>query len=776
MSRNSILGVKGIKPNLFWFIISTYLILGFYVLIITYTTPFISIELNNKDGQWEVEQLAYKKWAKNNNVSIGDIILSVNGTPISDFPFIEYDSSIRGAHHISIKKNNGSVLDIDIRHLDIPQQFYMQFVFPLIYFCFIFLITIYLYFYKRNIQQIKLLILFIITVSLAYISSGASGRMNGIGLIVNSFCLLLCLVLLIHFLKNYFAFLKIKWIFTNNIYFLYVLPIFAIILRVIRLAYPKFASIDSLIILSIFFILLLIILVILFYSYLQYKLPQLKILFIGLVIPFLPFFLLFVLPEILFKKPILDAEICALFLLLIPINFIFLQLTERLFDIVYYVTRLRYNLTITLIFTFWILAGLYFLIGNSLSKEMVWIILFIFISILLFLYIKEKIDYHSRKIVISSKGDYIHKLYNTIEKIGKSYKTEDMIKTLIQEISFHFELSDISVSTYDFEKNQIIPTKYSLVSLEKFLDVSVVKQLSLGEIVKKRHIYIAFIHEDIRFKRVLLIGHRNTIRLKQEELLWLELLLTYINSFIENTNVIEELLQELKQLQKTERNEPAWLKKLLWLRIEDEKFQLAQELHDTILQDHLHIGRQTELLIHDTHEHTIQVKLSLLHKQMVNSLEVLRTYCETLKPPLLSKLGLYDALERLVQVTTERAIFKLTSTFDRLYLEDEQLNLVIYRLIQELLNNALKHSQAKTVTIHLKELDNGFKLIYSDDGIGCDFHKISQSGSLGIQGMQERVEAYNGKILIDSQVNKGVNIEIIIIERSEINDYSTYSG
>ncbi|MGE7908216.1 sensor histidine kinase [Lysinibacillus xylanilyticus] len=776
MSKKSFLGLNTIKSKLFWVIIPLYIILGFYVLFISYATPFLSIELKERNGQWEIEKLAYKDWAEKEQISIGDIVLSINETKISNIPYIQYDPSIRGANRISIQKSNGQILNINVHHLDIPRQFYMQVIFPSIYYLIAFCITLYLYFWKRNIKHINFLIVFILTVSLAYISSGASAQMNSIGLIVNSSCLLLCLILLLHFSKNYFMLLKIKWPFIDNINYLYTIPIFSITLRLIRLAQPKFASIDSLIILSIFLIILALILWILIYGYLKYRLIQLKILIIGLVLPFLPFLLLFVLPEVLFKQPILSADICALFLLLIPFNFIFMQLAERLFDITYYVTRFRYYLTISIFFTLWLLTGLNVLPGNLIVKEILLNFLFIFLSIIVFLYIKSKIDYYKRKVLFPTNGDYIHKLYAIIEKIGKSHKIDDMLNILITEIALHLELTDVSISTYDLQKKQFILTKNSISSLEKSTDVSIIIKLKPGEIVKKDHVYIAYVNEDATLKRVLLIGHRNTIRLKEEELLWLELLLSYTNSFIENTKVIEELLKELKQVQKSERkNELTWFKKLLWLRIDEEKFLIAQELHDDILQDYLHIARQVELLIHEKNSTTIQSKQIALHKQMVCSIEVLRSYCETLKPPFLCKMGLYIALEQLVHSTSERAKFKLISTLDRLYLEDEKLNLVIYRLFQELLNNALKHSQATTVSILLKELNNGFELIYSDDGVGCDMHQILQSNSLGIQGMQERVEAFNGQFIIDSHLNKGMHIRIIIIERSETNDYSTYS-
>jgi len=240
--------------------------------------------------------------------------------------------------------------------------------------------------------------------------------------------------------------------------------------------------------------------------------------------------------------------------------------------------------------------------------------------------------------------------------------------------------------------------------------------------------------------------------------------------------MVEELLEELKHMKQADDGQLPWLNKLLWLRFEEEKYQLAQELHDTNLQEQLHIAREVDVLVNAKDTTDIQEKLAKIHKQMVDSLHELRTYCENLKPPLLDTLGLNAALEKLIRKVQERANFVLIYSIDRLYLEDERMNLMIYRLFQELLNNALKHSYATAVEIHLKEMNDGFEIIYSDDGVGCHVEDIIVAESMGIRGMQERVKAFNGHFYIDSQLNQGMSIRIAVKEGSETHDYHAHSG
>ncbi len=327
-----------------------------------------------------------------------------------------------------------------------------------------------------------------------------------------------------------------------------------------------------------------------------------------------------------------------------------------------------------------------------------------------------------------------------------------------------------------YKHNKLLFLSKSKEYTQNQIDEVLLEKLHLGDIKKTEHFYIAFIHKDVNYKRILVVDHNKSIYLKDEELLWLELLLLYLNNFIENTKMVEDLLDQLKHMKEADNNQLPWLNKLLWLRFEEEKYQLAQELHDTILQEQLHIAREMDVVIHAKKTTNIQMKLSKVHDHMIASLNDLRGYCENLKPPLLDTLGLNAALEKLIQKVHKRAEFVLIYTIDRLYLEDERLNLMIYRLFQELLNNALKHSHANIVEIHLLEAKEGFEVNYFDDGIGCKMDEIILADSMGIRGMQERVRAFNGKFSIHTNIGDGMSIRIKVNEREQTKSdgYNTY--
>lgn len=728
-----------------YFIFLLYVGIAIYLSIVAYHKPLIKIELQQQNEQWAVEAPYYSQWAAEQGIEAGDIILNVDNMPVSEISSTLYIHSIRAANELTTQKQDGTIRKIEILHKDLPVQFYLHVILPIIYFVLSLGAGFYLYKRQKDIASMKWLILFILTIALAYLSSTASSKLNLLGGIITNGGILLAPVVLLQFLQNYYRYLHIKWTFIQRIEMLYILPVIGAVLGGVEIVYPFLRNTTSLIILTTSFLLFACSLWILLHGYYKTRMIQLRLLILSVILPFLPFLLLFVVPEVIRQRPILEAEYSILFVLLIPFCFMFLRVSERLFDIHYYITRTSYYLVVTSALTIWLWLGLYFLMDNVPNGILV---VFLFIFILLFFYIKEKVDAKYRDILFTPKGNTIRQLSKVIDQMSIAYRVEVLLSILKEEAAKHLEIQNIKIVNNDGSSR---PAECVMTDEQ-------MQQLHAGEIIKLSNVYVALIHQEARMQRLLLIEHQGTIRLKDEELLWLKLLLKYAGSAIESLKKIEELLRELQSLQQTAEQEPIWLKKLVWLKVEQEKYYVAQELHDTVLQNLTHLTREIGLLVEDE----TAVSAQELYEQMHNNVQDLRAYCETLKPPVLDKFGLTAALSQLAQQVSNKAKFKLCTTFERVYLQHEQLPLVIYRIVQELLNNALKHSDATKVTLSLQELDEGFELIYEDDGMGCELEQMLQTDSLGIRGIKERVEAFNGYCRIEANVNEGVFIHIII--------------
>lgn len=169
------------------------------MLNVTYSEPYLGIKLEEENGQWIVADPYYKEWAAKHQIAYGDIVLNIDGTEINELPNITYDPVIRVANELILMKSDGKIIHVQINPLDIPKQFYYVLVVPGCYYFLSLIISFYLYYKQRNTNLINLLILFILIVSLAYVSIGAAGRLDSVGIVVNRSSMLLCLVILIHF-------------------------------------------------------------------------------------------------------------------------------------------------------------------------------------------------------------------------------------------------------------------------------------------------------------------------------------------------------------------------------------------------------------------------------------------------------------------------------------------------------------------------------------------------------------------------------------------------
>lgn len=265
---------------------------------------------------------------------------------------------------------------------------------------------------------------------------------------------------------------------------------------------------------------------------------------------------------------------------------------------------------------------------------------------------------------------------------------------------------------------------------------------------------------------VLCLSNINTPRLTRDEISWLKTLSFYTSVSMENVMQIEELMDHLKDL-KQEGTNPIWLKKLMFAIEEKQRSDLARDLHDSVLQDLISLKRQCELFLadfkkEDPCKNEVQDKLVQMNQQMSDVILMTRETCHELRPQLLYDLGLVKALSKLVAQQQESAPFHIrlnTGRFTASLDLDSQLNL--YRIIQEFLSNAMKHSQAGEVLIMLISFQNKIVLHYEDDGVGFDKEKLNeQSMSMGLSGIKERVRALDGHLRIDTSVGNGLRADI----------------
>ncbi len=194
---------------------------------------------------------------------------------------------------------------------------------------------------------------------------------------------------------------------------------------------------------------------------------------------------------------------------------------------------------------------------------------------------------------------------------------------------------------------------------------------------------------------------------------------------------------------------------------EQERTRLAKELHDGIGGLMSMIKLQFTNLT-KSNEQLQEDKAYREAMQLLNTTtQDIRKISHALMPSALERLGLVEAVEQFCLQAQQSA--QLEIDFQHYGLESRlpaKLELLVYRIVQELLNNILKYAQAREVIIQISKHQNQLSLTVEDDGKGFDVSTIKTKTGIGLHSMQQRIALLGGKMDIDSAVGKGCSINI----------------
>lgn len=218
----------------------------------------------------------------------------------------------------------------------------------------------------------------------------------------------------------------------------------------------------------------------------------------------------------------------------------------------------------------------------------------------------------------------------------------------------------------------------------------------------------------------------------------------------------KQKVAELQQKQQLE------ISKAMLNAEEKERNRVAQDLHDGLggMLSGLKINlsnwaKHREMQLHD-------VELQRIVHQLDNSVTELRHIARNMMPQTLLKFGLETALKDLAESAMSKHMhidFQAINISKHIALEEQ---IIIYRVVQEILTNTLKHAQASEVVLQCSENKKRFYITIEDDGIGFDTSTYKKG--LGIENIKNRVAYLKGTFEIDSHPGNGttINIEIPI--------------
>jgi len=192
---------------------------------------------------------------------------------------------------------------------------------------------------------------------------------------------------------------------------------------------------------------------------------------------------------------------------------------------------------------------------------------------------------------------------------------------------------------------------------------------------------------------------------------------------------------------------------------EDERRRLARELHDDITQRLASLAIEVGRVERGVSDAALAAPMGEVREGLIRLSEDVHSLSYRLHPVLLEDLGLIEALKAEGELFTrhESVPVKVKSR-DVPDLVPQATALCLFRVAQEALRNAGRHSRARKMVISLRGLDGGLQLAVRDDGCGFDPALHRERGSLGLASMQERVRLLAGELDIESAPGHGTSI------------------
>jgi signal transduction histidine kinase len=206
---------------------------------------------------------------------------------------------------------------------------------------------------------------------------------------------------------------------------------------------------------------------------------------------------------------------------------------------------------------------------------------------------------------------------------------------------------------------------------------------------------------------------------------------------------------------------------------EDERKRISQEIHDDSIQRLAVAASTTQLLVADRQIEklpAVSKRLENIRDMIVGISQDLRRLSIDLRPTVLDDLGLVPSLRWLVdafqQETGINAQIKISGEQREL---TKKVTILVFRIVQEALNNIGHHSEATQVNVTLQFMENVIRVKIQDNGKGFSvpehFDKLMYQGKLGLMGMQQRTQVLNGIFNIQSEAGKGtvISVEVNIL-------------
>jgi PAS domain S-box-containing protein len=231
-----------------------------------------------------------------------------------------------------------------------------------------------------------------------------------------------------------------------------------------------------------------------------------------------------------------------------------------------------------------------------------------------------------------------------------------------------------------------------------------------------------------------------------------------------DTPILQATMIDISEWKRAEETLSGMTRKLIEAQ-EQERARIGRELHDDVNQRLAMLAVELEQLQDNPSE--VHSRVQELRQQTTELSNDVQALSHDLHSSKLEYLGVVAGIKSWCKEFAERQRMEIDFKSDVPTAVPLEIGRSLFRVLQEALHNAIKHSGVKRVEVQLREESGEIHLIVSESGLGFDVEVAKQSKGLGLTSMRERVRLVNGTIVIDSKPMGGTTIHVRVPFKSE---------
>ncbi|NHN31099.1 hypothetical protein G9U52_14765 [Paenibacillus sp. S3N08] len=465
----------------------------------------------------------------------------------------------------------------------------------------------------------------------------------------------------------------------------------------------------------------------------------------------------------------MNSLYAGIFVFFFPVTLAYLVVTTKLYDIDLVLRRILLTSLIAVIPSGLFVGIVKVFVSTEAPIERLLVLFILFVAILTLVFYSLENMFAKLEPIIFPRKYYLQSaLKNIAKNLGTITSLREYKEIVLVDIVNTLQIYGVAIAFKYKDSIEIIS--------EGSIDVNEVERYLGSE--EGLHPFLSFYEinrQEEYTSYFVLTEKKTTALLGAEEKQWLQLITTYLAVSLENVHLIRKLTMKLEELASQIPNEQAgndfiWFRKLMFELQEKERVRIATDLHDTTMQDLFFLKERLHLLLEKyafTKPDQTQMFSIIDYIDIINS--NLRQSCFELHPYLIKEIGLVRTIEQLVELEAAIAPFEINfdaTCLNVIELRDLETKRHVFRMVQELINNAKKHSAANVVQIQLTDRSNNLQLSYLDDGIGFETNlalvkEIGSSGT-GIEQIKSRILSLNGKYELITSKGKGMKLNVSI--------------